>query len=563
MPPVPRRPPARDPRSPRRALLLLLIVPVVLLLGAVVVVRAGHDGEVLPGTTVDGLDLAGMTQDEAAAELTARADRPVLLTGAGQRITVRLRDAGLALDARATAAEALDAGRDGVAGGVLSTLAGIVRDREVDPVVREDRRKLDKLLGTVAARLGRRADDGGIAVDPASLEVSVKPSRAGRSVQRAALERELRAIARDATAPRTVAVPLKTLPPAPREQVEEVAADAEEYLATSLDVTAGTRSASVSPRQLATILRMEAADGQVRLGADPAATKAVVTGLKERLDRPARPPRFSVSPGSASLTAKGDASWRRRRADVSVSGGREGRVVDADKAALALRRAIRDLRHDAALPTRTETSGVSLDAAREVDWLIGTFTTPFEPGQPRVTNIRRIAAAVDGTVVPPGGQFSLNGISGQRTEAKGYVEAPFIADGKIVPSVGGGVSQFSTTIYNAAYFAGLQLDSSQPHSLYIDRYPPGREATLNFPDIDLRWTNDTDVPVVVRTRTGPASVTVWLYGDNGGRRVRAITGERSAVPGRDFSITVTREVRYPDGRTVRQPRTTTYDQPVE
>ncbi len=131
-----------------------------------------------------------------------------------------------------------------------------------------------------------------------------------------------------------------------------------------------------------------------------------------------------------------------------------------------------------------------------------------------------------------------------------------------MPSVGGGVSQFSTTMYNAAYFAGLRIDTHQPHSLFIDRYPAGRESTLNYPTIDLKWTNDTAVPVLVRSTAGPTSVTVSLYGDNGGRRVRAESGPREPVPGGDFSIVVTRVVRYPDGRTVRQPFTTRYGVPA-
>jgi vancomycin resistance protein YoaR len=114
-------------------------------------------------------------------------------------------------------------------------------------------------------------------------------------------------------------------------------------------------------------------------------------------------------------------------------------------------------------------------------------------------------------------------------------------------------------MYNAAYFAGLQLDTSQPHSLFIDRYPAGREATLNYPDIDLAWTNDTDAPVLVRAAAGEDSVTVSLYGDNGGRTVSAVNGSRRPVPGGDFSIEVTRVVRHPGGRTDRSSRTTTYD----
>jgi vancomycin resistance protein YoaR len=175
-----------------------------------------------------------------------------------------------------------------------------------------------------------------------------------------------------------------------------------------------------------------------------------------------------------------------------------------------------------------------------------------------VTNIQRIAKSIDRTIIAPGQQFSLNGLAGERTLAKGYVEAPFIAGNKIEPSVGGGVSQFSTTMYNAAYFAGLQIDAHQPHSLYIDRYPPGRESTLNFPDIDMKWTNDTDVPILIRTYADDAGVTVTLYGDNGGRKVTAEPGSREPNPGGNFSITVTRKITYPGGRVVTQPSTTKY-----
>lgn len=169
--------------------------------------------------------------------------------------------------------------------------------------------------------------------------------------------------------------------------------------------------------------------------------------------------------------------------------------------------------------------------------------------------------AVDGTIVLAGEQFSLNGVAGRRTRATGYVLAPFIADGQLVPSVGGGVSQFATTMYNAAYFAGLRLDRHQPHSFYISRYPAGREATLDYPSIDLRWTNDTRAPVLVRTATDATSVTVTLYGGNATRLVQASPGPRVARADGGFAITVTRTIRSPGRVTVRQRYTTSYARP--
>ncbi|MGH3029331.1 MAG: VanW family protein, partial [Gaiellaceae bacterium] len=216
----------------------------------------------------------------------------------------------------------------------------------------------------------------------------------------------------------------------------------------------------------------------------------------------------------------------------------------------------------ARLSARPAAPAVTTRAARQADSLIGSFTTHFACCESRVTNIRLIAEAVDGTLIAPGEQFSLNGVAGPRTAEKGYVPAPFIADGKLIDAVGGGVSQFSTTIYNAAYFAGLKIDSHQPHSFYISRYPPGREATLDYATIELLWTNDTDAPVLVRSSTTDTSVTVDLYGANGGRRVEAVSGPRQPAGGA-FAITVTRVIRYPGGRTVREPFTTTYETPSE
>ena len=273
-----------------------------------------------------------------------------------------------------------------------------------------------------------------------------------------------------------------------------------------------------------------------------------------RADAPAAP---------VTLDEQGDVQWRPQRVDVSVTPARPGREVLVGPARAAIAEAVRTGSHRATLRVRPVPPAIATEDARRVRSLIGTFTTYYPCCEPRVTNIRLMAEAVDGTMIAPGEQFSLNAVAGERTTGRGFVPAPFIADGEVVDDVGGGVSQFSTTMYNAAYFAGVQLDAHQPHSFYIGRYPPGREATLDYASIQLLWTNDTEAPVLVRTASTDTSVTVSLFGDNGGRVVSASTGERHAVPGQDFSITVTRVIRYADGREVRQPVTTTYELPPE
>jgi vancomycin resistance protein YoaR len=143
---------------------------------------------------------------------------------------------------------------------------------------------------------------------------------------------------------------------------------------------------------------------------------------------------------------------------------------------------------------------------------ISTFTTQFPVNPPRTNNIKIAAGALNGTLVRPGGQFSLNSTLGQRTPAKGYQKAPVIYGGRLVSDYGGGVSQVSTTTYNAAFFAGVRIDQHLAHSFYISRYPEGREATVSWPDVDQKWTNDTGSGILVQASVNGSDLSVTLWG---------------------------------------------------
>jgi vancomycin resistance protein YoaR len=98
----------------------------------------------------------------------------------------------------------------------------------------------------------------------------------------------------------------------------------------------------------------------------------------------------------------------------------------------------------------------------------------------------------------PGETFSLNGVLGERTPEKGYNSAPAINGGRLVMDYGGGVSQMATTIFNNVFFTGLKDVYHKPHSFYISRYPEGREATVNWNTVDLKWTNDSPYGVLIQ-----------------------------------------------------------------
>ena len=211
--------------------------------------------------------------------------------------------------------------------------------------------------------------------------------------------------------------------------------------------------------------------------------------------------------------------------------------------------------------------------------VIGEFTTRgFAPDSGK--NIRRAAQVINGMIVEPGETFSLNGATEPRNASNGYVEAGIISDGHASRGVGGGVSQVATTLYNAAYFAGMVDVEHKEHSFYISRYPPGREATVFDDTIDLKFRNDNPTGVMIQTAWTPESITVRLFGtkryevtstpgprtkpDRAGEGVhpggRAVRARATARPG--FTVTDTRTLREISTGQVRTETRTVQVQPV-
>lgn len=147
----------------------------------------------------------------------------------------------------------------------------------------------------------------------------------------------------------------------------------------------------------------------------------------------------------------------------------------------------------------------------QVKEVVSEFTTNHPCCESRVTNIQTMADFMQGKYLIPGETLSMNEYVGPRTADKGYVAAGAIRGGYMTEELGGGVSQFITTLFNAAFFGGLDLDGYQSHSIYFSRYPFGREATLSNPNPDLQITNSTDYPVLIWPTYTDNSITVTLY----------------------------------------------------
>ena len=157
-------------------------------------------------------------------------------------------------------------------------------------------------------------------------------------------------------------------------------------------------------------------------------------------------------------------------------------------------------------------------------YAIGRSTTRLDPDQgSRNANIAIAAAKLDGTAVGPGREFSFNETVGERSSELGYGPARVIVDGRSEPGIAGGICQLSSTLYNAALLAGMEITERRAHSRPVPYLPAGLDATVSYGAADLRWVNALATPVTVRARVGADSVCVWLEGEEVAPDVRLYT----------------------------------------
>ena len=163
-----------------------------------------------------------------------------------------------------------------------------------------------------------------------------------------------------------------------------------------------------------------------------------------------------------------------------------------------------------------------------VDGVVASYSTSVAGTRNRRHNVALAAKALDGVTVKPGAVFSYNRVVGPRTTEAGYKTAPVIIRGELVPGIGGGACQVSSTLYNAALLANMRVVRRSHHSHPIGYVPAGRDATVVYEMIDLRLGNPSPHPLVFQTRLAGRRLTVMVLGKRGGAPVRVFSS-RSAV----------------------------------
>ena len=457
-----------------------------------VVVRSGRSVQnvLIEGREVGGLSEAEIRNEVQKLALEYAARDLSLLTPAGT-IPATPSQLGFSLDVEANVGAALAAGQTGAS--PIAWAQSFFGSHDLDAIVNWDEvvaqqftDGLDEVLVRDASPARLELRDGAFVVEPGvtGLKVTADDVRAA-----------IRQVAAARTLPDVIVVEPSSFPPRVTAYDLQLSAD---------DVNARTARGVVvyAEDTIRDFVPSEVRDWlEVTPGNPPAIdidTEHVTQVIESRLANigtPGDPGRFDVVNGTPVAT---DARLARRCC-----------APNAGEAVLA---ALQAGHHEIRLYL-TDVPGSEGDLIAEtgVRELVGEFTTYFTPGQSRVTNIRRIAELVQGAIVAPGQRWSVNDYVGRRTEAKGFVDGGVIYLGKFQKDVGGGVSQFATTLFNAAFFAGLDFGEYQAHSIYLSRYPYGREATISYPHPDLQLINNTPYSMLLWPTSTEESVTVQIY----------------------------------------------------
>jgi len=495
----------------RRAILLLAaaVVAAGVVLG---LVFAGSPTKIAGGVRIDGIDVGGLEAKDARALLERRAGalagRPIVFVAAGHRFPVRPNELGVESDWKA----AVDAAqRQGDGFGPLRGFKRLDVDffgADVTPPTTVLNGSLQYELNQIAKTVDRLPVDA--AVVRRGLAIVVEPARTGLRIDRAAaaqlIVEELSSLDRTSS---PVPLPLRTIQPHVRVRaLTAVAAQARLALSAPVQLQLGPTRWLVRPKRLAQLLELPSGGHTALRIGGPAADR----WLKQLGSRVEAPPH--------------DATWAVSGPHVRLVPAKPGLQLDVVASVQAvLRAALRHRVRVAQLVVEEEPAKLTTAQAEKmgINALVSDYTTIYGGIPNRIHNVELVAHLVDDKLIAPGETFSFNKTTGDRNAAKGFLEAPVIVNGEVTTGLGGGVCQVSTTVFNAAFEAGLQITDRTNHALYISHYPQGRDATVDYPDVDLKFVNDTDHWLLLRTFVNPSSLTVSLYGTPTGRKVVSTT----------------------------------------
>jgi vancomycin resistance protein YoaR len=503
-------------RLGRPSAFFLVAAGVVAALGLALFARAYTlRDSVLPGVSVGGVDVGGLAPADARAridrELGEQIGRPVEVVVGGKSLRVTPSNV-FRVDAAASEQAAFDSARESIPARLGALAVPFAVHQDVEPVLRIHESGRRALADELAA-LTKRAVSARVSME--GTDAVVVPGREGTAIDDRAVLDALEAAAL-AGLP-SVEVDLEAVEPPVSTAAADRAATVARTIAAApvrLELKREGEIGKLGRAQLASLVRFEPKAGAVNVVLDPA-------GIERKLHPVVRP--FTRKPVDATFRISGDRAYV-----VKATTGTTLDVKDAQSAVFEA---------GTGPGNRTATLGLtSLQpelTTKEAKALgireqISTFTTDMGDSSPnRIWNVHLLGNYLDGTVLEAGQTFSYNEVVGPRTIERGFREGQMIFGGVLIPSIGGGVCQTATTIFNAAFEAGLPVKERLNHSWYISHYPMGRDATVSWGGPDLVFKNDLKHAILIDVSYTDATFTVTFYGTKQGRKVTSTTSDPS------------------------------------
>ncbi|PXY34681.1 hypothetical protein BAY59_03990 [Prauserella coralliicola] len=477
-------------------------------------------GDVPRGVTVSGVDVGGLTpsaaEDTLRRELEPRLTEPLTVRAGDVETTLEPESAGLSLDWRATVDRAGSQPLN-----PFTRIASFFTSREVGVVSKADDQTLREALHALAdKRIDYPVVEGDIGFhrvggdDEGGVRPFVVRPQAGQRL--ADVDGAMAIVKKGWLNDRVVDLPVAvTSPRATMAGVQAALERTRPLVSGPVTLRGEGRTAVLTPRNISAALRFTPAEGGgLSMTLDRAPLQEVVRPQLAGTEREARDAelRFVGTSPEIEPSEQGTRiNWERTFAPfLDVAGKREGRDLPV----------VYDVREPEVTTEAVRGLGV-----KEV---IGEFSTSGVSG-PAARNVAAMVEAVHGTLVRPGETFSLNAHTGALTASKGYVLAPANEDGTGADVLGGGVSQFTSTLYNAVYLAGLADAGHTAHEHFDDRYPLARDAITLRSDgsrVDFAFTNNLRKAVGITATAGGSGVTVKIWGTRQ-YRVESSTADRT------------------------------------
>ena len=498
----------------RLAILLVAGVVVALFVAAVAFAEATQGSTIGRHVSVNGVSLGGLTVDQATRKLEGveLAAGSLRLTWQGRHWTLTGRALHARIQARTTAEAAYAYTRSGnIAAHLWDRFALLFSGHSVEPTVTYGEPATRERLDAIARTVDVKPVDGAVTVR--GVEPVVRAARDGRTIDRAAVLSLLSA-ALLSQSHASVALPVVTVSPAvSTADAQAAAVTARGWLSGPLALTHAGHTWTIARQDLGQYLSFVHQRGAPRLRVtfDSPVTRGWFDYITKQVGRPGKNATFTVTNGGKRVWVKPGTSGYGVVPGPTIANMNAAAAGTGSRSATAV--------FGQAPPSLSYADAKAL----RINTRIGTYTTSVAGTTNRLDNVALGSALLNNSLIAPGKIFSVNATTGERTAAKGFKMAPTIINGKLEDSVGGGMCQVSTTVFNAAFVAGLQIVERHNHELYISHYPLGRDATVSYGSYDLKFRNDTPNWILLKTDFTGSSLTVSLYSAPLHRRVVAWT----------------------------------------